>query len=197
MVLTRNEKRLLSYLWRNYTEQSSINELAKRINITPKGAYKILQKFEKEDIVAKKRIANAMIYQLNFNNSKTEDIVKYTLKSEPAPNAYVKVIKKDLQIIKEVTKAVILFGSVLTKGLNAKDIDLFVIIDKKKFQDLKTKIQEFESISPKKVHLLVQTEKDIKKNLRKRDPVVQEVLRKGCFLWGYNVLYKLIKNDAS
>jgi len=86
---------------------------------------------------------------------------------------------------------------VLTKGLKANDLDLLTLIDKKKFPELKAKIKEFESISPKKIHLVVQTEQDFKKNLRKRDPVIREILRRGYILWGYDLLYKLSENDAN
>lgn len=193
MVLTRNEQRLITYLWRNYTEQLSINELAKRLGITPKGAYIILKKFEKAGLVTKKIIANAAIYRFNYQDQKTKDVVEYALKSEQPPNSYVAVLEKDLQPLQEITYAAILFGSVLTKGLQAQDLDVLAIINPKNLSALRAKIKEFESISPKKVHLLVQTKGDMQKNLRKRDPVILEVLRKGHILWGYDLLYQFLE----
>lgn len=194
MVLTKNEQQLVTYLWKNYTEQLSINELAKRIDITPKGAYNILKKFEKVGLVTKKTIANAVIYQFNYQNQKTKDVVKYALKSEQPPNSYVAVLEKDLQLIQKMADASILFGSVLTKGLHANDLDVLAIINPKNLFALKAKIKEFESISPKKVHLVIQTKADMQKNLCKKDPVILEILRKGHILWGYDLLYQLIEN---
>ncbi len=194
MVLTRNEQRLLTYLWRNYTEKLSINELAKRIGITPKGAYTILKKNEKASLVTKRTIANAVIYQFNYRDKKTKDLVEYALKSEQPPNSYVAVLEKDLQPLQKKADAAILFGSVVTKGLPAHDIDLLVVINPKNLLTLKAKIKEFENISPKTVHLVIQTKADLQKNLRKKDPVVMEVLRTGHILWGYDLLYCLIEN---
>ncbi len=197
MVLTKNEMHLLSYLWRNYKLELSINGLAKQINVTPKGAYKILQKFEKENLITKRKVANAFIYKLNFDNSKTKDLVKYVLKSEQVPNPYINVLKKNMHSINKITKVTIVFGSVLTKGLRANDIDLLVIINKKNYSELRKEIKDFESICPKKIHLLVQTEQDVKKNLQKNDPVIQEVLRGGHILRGYDLIYKLVENGAN
>jgi predicted nucleotidyltransferase len=194
MVLTRNEQGLITYLWRNYTEQLSINELAKRTSITPKGAYIILKKNEKIGLVTKKTIANAVIYRLNYQDKKTKDVVEYALKSEQPPNSYVAVLEKDLQLLQKIADAAILFGSVLTKGLQANDLDVLVIINPKHLPVLKAKIKEFESISPKKVHLIIQTKADMQKNLRKKDSVIIEVLQKGHILWGYDLLYQLIEN---
>ncbi len=195
MVLTKNEQRLMTYLWRNYTEQLSINELAKRIGITPKGAYIILKKFEKDSLVTPRTIANAVIYQLNYLDKKTRDVVEYALKSEQPPNSYVAVLEKDLQIIRKITDATILFGSVLTKGLQAQDLDVLAIINPKNLSALRAKIKEFESISPKKVHLVIQTKVDIQENLHKKDPVIIEVLRKGYILWGYDLLFQFLEKN--
>ncbi len=194
MVLTKNERGLVTYLWRNYTEQLSINKLAKRIGITPKGAYLILKKNEKLGLVIKKTIANAAIYRLNYQDKKTKEVVEYALKSEEPANPYVAVLEKDLQLLQQITYSAILFGSVLTKGLQASDLDVLVIINPKNLFALKAKIKEFESISPKKVHLIIQTKADMQKNLLKKDPVIMEVLQKGHILWGYDLLYLLIEN---
>lgn len=194
MVLTKNEQRLVTYLWRNYTEQLSINELAKRLGITPKGAYIILKKFEKIGVIIPQKIANAVIYQFNHQNKKTKDVVEYALKSEQPPNSYVVVLEKDLQLLEKIADAAILFGSVLMKGLQARDLDVLVIINPKNLSVLKAKIKEFESISPKKVHIVIQTRLDMQKNLRKKDPVIVEVLRRGHILWGYDLVYELIEN---
>ncbi len=193
MVFTKNEQKLIAYLWKNWTEQLSINELAKRLGLTPRGAHVILKKFEKNDLVKKKKIANAAIYQLNYSDEKNKHLVEYALKSEPSPNPYVTVLEKDLQSLREIASAAILFGSALTAGLQARDIDLLVVINPKKLSALKAKVSEFESISPKKLHLLIQTKTDLQKNLRKKDPVVLELFKKGRVLWGHDWMYQLIK----
>lgn len=197
MVLTVNEAKLLSYLFRHHKEQLSINGLSKKIGITPKGAYKILKKLERDALVLKKTIANADIYRLNFQSSKTEDIIKYVLKSESPPNSYAKVLQKDVEPLHEFADAIIIFGSIITKGLQAQDIDLLIIIDKKNLTSIQVKIKEIESILPKKIHAVFQTKEDMRKNLQKQDPIVTAAIQKGFILWGYDVLYILIKNDAS
>lgn len=197
MVLTSNEGKVLLYLWRRYQEQQSINGLARQTGITPKGAYKILQKLEREGLVVKKIIGNATIYSLNFPSSKTEDLLKYVLKSELAPNPYVKVLQKDLEPLQELTEALIIFGSAITKGLPAHDIDVLIVLTKENLAPLQTRIKEIEKTIPKKIHPVYQTKTDLQKNLQKKDPVVMAVLHKGFILWGYEALYELIKSDAN
>jgi DNA-binding MarR family transcriptional regulator len=197
MVLTPNETKLLSYLFRHHKEQSSINGLAKKIGTTPKGTYNILKKFECDALVRKETIANANIYHLNFQSSKTEDIIKYVLKSESQPNSCIRVLQKDLEPLHEFTDAIIIFGSVITKGLQAQDIDVLLIIDKKNLTLIQSKIKEIEQTLPKKIHAIFQTKEDMRKNLQKQDAIVIVAIQKGFIFWGYDVLYTLIRNDAS
>ncbi len=196
-LITYNETKILTYLFRHYHEKLSINELAKNVGVTPKGAYKILKKFEIDSLVVKEKIANAQIYSLDFANEKTEHLLKYILTSAKTPNSYVTVLEQDLQALKEVVKGVIVFGSVLEKGFKAHDIDILVVIEKQKLSSLKTKIKEFEATSPKKTHLVIQTIDDIQRNLHKQDPVVVEILQKGYIMHGHSLFYSVIKDDAN
>lgn len=197
MVLTTNEEKIISYLFYHYQEQYSINSLAKKINITPKGTNKILLKLQQDDLVTKKTIANAVIYHLNFQNEKTQDIVQYVLKSTLSPNPYVKVLQKDLEPLYKIAHAVILFGSTLNKGLQAQDIDLIILFDKNKLSPIQSTIKEIEKIIPKKIHPVFQTKADIQKNLQKQDPVILSALQKNFILKGHNLIYSLIKHDAN
>ena len=197
MVLTTNEQKIISYLFFHYQEQCSINGLAKRNNITPKGTHKILLKLQQDDLVSKKTIANATIYHLNFQNEKTQDIIQYVLKSTPSPNSYVKILKQDLEPLYKVTKVVILFGSTLHKGLQAQDIDLLLILNKNKLALIQSTIKEIEKIIPKKIHPILQTTSDIQKNLQQQDPVILSALQKNFILKGHNLIYSIIQHDAS
>ncbi|OGI64484.1 hypothetical protein A2642_01820 [Candidatus Nomurabacteria bacterium RIFCSPHIGHO2_01_FULL_39_10] len=197
MVLTQNEQKVISYLFHHYREQLSINGLAKKTNITPKGTHKILLKLQQDGLVIKKTIANANIYLLNFQNEKTQDIVQYVLKSTLSPNSYVKVLQKDLEPLYKVTNAVILFGSTLHKGMQAQDIDLLIILNKNKLSLIQSTIKEIKKIIPKKIHPIFQTTQDIQQNIQKQDPVLLNALQKNFILKGHNLIYSIIKHDAS
>ena len=115
--------------------QLSINELAKQVSITPRGTYKILQKFEKEGIIVQERIANATISRLNLDNPSTEDLVKYVLKSEQPmlkAESIIKKIEQNKKIIKSFgVKKLILFGSYARNEAKAdSDIDFLVEFEK-------------------------------------------------------------------
>lgn len=197
MVLTKNEARLIVYMLRHNRDQLSINGLARQTGITPKGAYKILKKLEKEELVVKTTIANAAIYQLNFQNSKTEDVVRYALKSELAPNKYVKVVQKELRPLQPLVDGLILFGSVLTKGLQAHDLDVVVIIEKKNLARVQSTIRTIEGVIPKKIHPVFQTRADLQKNITKKDLIIMAAIQKGFILNGHDLICALVKHDTS
>jgi hypothetical protein len=131
MVLTKNERKIILYLWRNQKLQLSINELAKQVQVTPKGTHKILKKLEQENLIKQEKIANATISKLNLNNPATKNLVQYILKSEQ-PNLTAKEIIKKIEQNKAVIKSfgvkkLILFGSYArNEARTDSDIDFLV-----------------------------------------------------------------------
>jgi len=81
MILTNNERRLLRFL-ASARDDYSINELSRECKLTPKGAYKILKKFESEGIVKPKAISNIISYKLDFSNIKTARILELVFISD-------------------------------------------------------------------------------------------------------------------
>ena len=160
MVLTANERKILKYLWRNQEMQLSINELAKKVEITPKGTYKILSKFEKEDLIIQQKIANATISKLNLKNSATKDLVNYVLKSEQKKLTATEIIKKIEQNKTKIksfgVKKLILFGSYARDEAKPdSDIDFLVEFEKGRglFDDFVHLLQFLKDLFEKEIDL--------------------------------------------
>jgi len=196
-LLSANQRKVIDYLFRHFDNVSNLRGLARRLKITPMGIKKILSKLENESLVTKKTIGNGIFYKLNFHNEKTEDIVKYVLKSQQAPNPFVAVRAEDVARLRNITDLAVFFGSVLTKAEKANDIDLLLVFAQTKYKEVQTGIKTAESISTKPIHLLTQTKEDLKKNLHKPDPVVKEILHTGHIIWGYNLLYEVVCDEAN
>ena len=81
-MLTNNEKKVLRTLFAACHEELSINKIAKECDIAPNGAFKILKKFEKENVLKPKKIANIKSYKINFNEEKTKNMLNLALNSE-------------------------------------------------------------------------------------------------------------------
>jgi len=110
-MLTKNEKKVLRLLLTAFDRESSINNIAKECSLAPNGAYKILKKFEEEGILKVKKIANIKSYSINFDDEKTDNILELALM--PKLEGRIKYRREDLKGLKEITKACILFGSIL------------------------------------------------------------------------------------
>jgi len=191
-MLTEKEKKVLKMLLTAFGEDYSINEIAKKCNLAPNGAFKILKKFEKQGILASRNIANIKSYKINFENEKTKNVLELAL--IPELKGRVKFRLEDLKPLKGFIKACILFGSYSDLKKEPNDIDLLMIIDKENFKKYKEKSAIIYKTFPVKVHDILQTEDDIKENLAKKDKTLIEIVKTGIILWGYKTIIDLIEN---
>ncbi len=88
--------------------------------------------------------------------------------------------------------AAILFGSVLRKHKDARDVDVLLITDQKKFVKLKKEIGKINLINVKKLHPVYQTKKDLEENIRKRHKPVLNAM-KGIVVFGGDTMIKLFE----
>lgn len=194
MILTVNERRALRLLAVSFGKERSINDIARECLITPNGAYKILTKLEKEGVLKAKQIANIKAYRLDFNNEKTVRVLELAFMPD-ALEGRVKLRTTDLQLMRPVTQACILFGSYITSKKEPGDLDVLFVLKQTKFAVYKQALDKVRDRIPLKMQDVVQTTHDLQENLKKGDPVIVEALRNGITLWGFEVLVEAIKND--
>lgn len=193
MILTDNEKRVLRFLAAKPGKDYSINDVAKACGITPNGTYKILRKFEKEEVLLAKQIANIKAYKPDFKNEKTAKVYELALMPD-ALQGRVKLRADDLKQLKAVTEACVIFGSYITSKQRPKDLDGLFVVEKDNFENYKKALARAQDIAPVKIHDVVQTTKDMLQNIKKNDPIVTEALQKGIVLWGFDIIVQVIKN---
>jgi len=191
-MLTKNEKKVIRTLLFSFGEEYSINEIARRCNLAPNGALKILKKFAEEGIIILKKIGNISSYLINFTNSKTRSILELSLIEEA--NNKIKNRTEDLKELQKITEAAIIFGSYIIEKENPEDIDLFFLLNKENFRKYKEEAKKIYPAMPIKVHDVLQTSEDLEKNILKKDKVIIEILRRGFILWGQNKIIEAIKN---
>lgn len=192
-MLTKNEKNVLRYIMANYSIYSSINKIAKECKITPNGAYKILKKFEEEKILKFKQISNIKSYYLDFENSKTKNIMELAL-SPKIIKGRIKYRAGDLEPLKKITKICILFGSYISDKKEPNDLDVLFVFDKKNYNEYKKTLNKIKEICPVAIHDVIQTEQDLVNNIKKRDKVIMNILEKGIFLWGQSTIVKVFSS---
>jgi predicted nucleotidyltransferase len=191
--LTENKSKVLDFLIRNFHRKNTIRMLAKQLNLSPMGAQKILKEFERERILVNEKIGTGIFYSIDLNNDVAFKLAGFIL-TQNKLISYAKVYARDLEKLKENVKTCVLFGSVLTKGENARDIDVLVIIDEKNFKEVEKEKKEIEKIATKPLHFMYQTKKDFENNIKKGDKPLLDVIRTGAVLWGQNLFLRGIKN---
>ena len=194
--LTINEAKTLEFLIRNFSKEFNINRLAKELKLSPGGMFKILKKLAKYDFLIEKKLGNNSFYKINYDSEDSLDALKFVLTEKDA-TPYVKVWIKDLEVLKEKTKLAILFGSVLTKGKEAKDIDVLLVFEKENIKEIEKQIDSINKIKSKKIHAIYQTSPDMASNISKGDPAILEEIRTGIILWGRDYLIGAIKNGQN
>ncbi|MBN4049204.1 hypothetical protein JYT91_01160 [archaeon AH-315-M20] len=194
--LTTNEAKTMEFLIRNFSKDYNINQLAKELCISPGGMFKILKKLERQNFLTEKKLGNNIFYKINYQSYEALDACKFAL-TEKKETPYIKVWTKDLEVLRKKAELAILFGSVLKKGREARDIDLLLVFDKRNLEDIENLIVRINNIKPKKVHAIYQTKEDLIKNIKKQDKAILEEIRTGIILWGREVVVEAIKNGQS
>ncbi len=187
--VTNNEMRLVVTVLKSPEVPYNANTIAKFLGISPMGAWKIAQKLQKEDILHFEEVGSAHIFKLNFSSEYTLNYIRFILarEREIAPS-YVKRWITELKKIKHAD-LVILFGSVLRKYGDARDIDALLVTTNKKFKALQKEIEDINLLNDKKVHPVYQSKQDLRNNIIKRDKVVLNAIKgpivsgEDAFIW--------------
>ena len=191
--LTKNEARTINFLIRNFSENYNINQLSRELKISPRGIFKILKKLEEQRYLISNKQGNNIFYKINYDSEEALDVCKFALiDKETTP--YIKVVIKDIEGLKSKTDLAILFGSILKKGKEARDIDLLIVFDKKNLKRIEKIIDNVNKIRTKKIHSIYQTKEDLAKNIKDKDAAILDEIKTGIVLWRRSLLVELIKN---
>ncbi len=193
MVLTAKERCVLRLLAISSAKDYSINDVARKCRIAPNGAYKMLAKLESQGVLRAKPIANIKAYKLDFTNEKTVRVLELAFMPD-AIEGRVKLRAGDLQPMRAVTQACILFGSYITTKKEPGDLDVLFVLKRASFEAYKRALGKVQDIVPVRMQDVVQTAGDLQQNIRKENPIVTEALQNGIVLWGFDALVKVIKN---
>ena len=195
--LTVNEAKVMDFLVRNFKERNSINQIAKRLKLSPMGAYKILKKLEKANAIKAEKIGNAVYYRANLDEEIGRKLAEFVLVQSEFSNTYAKVYAEDLRKLKDVALSCILYGSILKVGKEAKDVDALIIIEKKDYKKVSNKLADIQQIATKRIHDIRMTKEDLAKNLKKGNEAMIDMLKYGQVLWGADIIVEAIKNGTS
>jgi len=159
--------------------------------------HKILKDLEKRNIILSRELGNALYYALNFDSNealKLGEIILIEEKSNFLKNNKVgKVYASDLE--KGDADCIVLFGSILTKSKEARDIDvLFIVKNEEGVREVHKFCLEISKIRTKKINPLIMLEQDLISNMKKKNKAMLDLIKNGVILKGEEVFIKIIKN---
>lgn len=190
--ITSNEMAFVLRIFKSPETDYNANSISKVIGISPMGALKIARRLEKEGIVSSRELGKAKFYRLKLDSDYAREYAKFLLKREAEQaHPYVRVWIDEIRKLKSAYAA-ILFGSVLRKYKEAKDIDVVLITDKKKFPGLKHEIEEINRLNIKRLHPVFQSKEDFVRNMKKRDRIIIDAI-KGVVVFGEDKIIELMQ----
>lgn len=196
-----NAKRVLKILFTDYRIDYNSHNLSKKLGISQVATYKILKQLVKQGLLFTKKLGNANFYKPNLESSyflKLMEII--LLDSTDYPSIAQGTIIQLREHFEELTESLWLFGSMLRKGRDAKDIDVCFVVKnpEKDYKKIEDKIKETSHLfSSKKIHALYMTEDAIEKNLLEHDPALSEIVRSCVVVNGSESFVRVIKNVQS
>ncbi len=191
-----NLTKIVEFLFRNIPNKFNVNQISRELKISVGSAYKILKSLEKKGVLVSQKIGNGIYYALGLDNRETENITELVLLETRnkllSKNPHASVYAKDLRDAEKLSKAIILFGSILeTKDVN--DIDVLFIIAKGKSKAVEDFCMKLSNLRPKRINPLLMTITDFKRNIKKQDKVVTDILKKGIILFGEDVIINTLR----
>ena len=188
-------KKLLTFLLKDFISNHSVSSLAKELNLSRVGIWKILKKLENHNYIVLEPIGpgktSTFIIKLNWNNLLIERLLSFYLLEEAVINRKWQVNFADLE---NEVNFLIVYGSILSNPKQANDIDILCIANKNKFIKIQTLIDKIQKTQSKKIHTLSFTENEFKLELNRNNKAFLEAIKKGIILFGQDNFIKFLKN---
>lgn len=186
---TSKEQEIIKTLFKDFLTAYNSRNISQAVKMSHAGAFKILKKLEKEDNVKAKRIGKAIIYSLNFDNPITQRKIEMALTIEAQSH---KRWIEEFKGLEDAAQFIVLFGSILTNEKTARDIDLLVVAQSNNSDKINKIIEKRNKILNKKIHLILQSPEDFKKDIDSKNKVIIEVIKKGIFLFGQERVRRML-----
>ena len=185
----------MDHLIRNFHERISINEAARRLDLSPQGSFKILKQLYMMHLVIPEITKQGTFYKPDLSEESSQKLAEYLLLKKEM-NPYAKSYAQDLKKLRPYALGCVLFGSVLEKGKDAGDIDVLLLIEKPQFKELNNHLKELKEMSAKKIHDIMVTPSELKEGILKKQAVFIDILKKGAMIWGAQYFVEAIKDGT-
>ena len=184
-------KKILKILLKEFSVDHTITSLSKEAGLSRVGAWKILKRLEKENLIILSQIGTGKTsinrISLNWNNLVLEKTLALILTEEAVKN------QRWINNFKDIGDKVgflIVYGSIIHSSKEANDIDIIGITNK--FLEVEKSIKNIQKTQIKKIHAINMTEKEFREELKENKAFI-EAVKKGVILFGQEKFIKFMK----
>ena len=174
--VTENGKMALRLIFTDFLTSYNSYNIKGKLGLSNAGSLKLLRGLSEKNLLTSEKMGNAIFYKPNLENEYLIKLLELIFLDHSNASSFVKGWIYDLQMFKNITKAVLLFGSILKKGKDAKDVDVcFILKHPDDYSEVQMKVTQLNSKSRLKIHPLYLTEKEFEKKLMEKDKPLLDI----------------------
>ncbi len=196
--ISKNGKKALKIIFTDFLNNYNSYNIAKKIGISDVGSLKLLRSLKEKNLLVSEKMGNAIFYKINLENEYVLKLLELIFMDYSDLSSFVKGWIQDLRLFSTITKAILLFGSILRKEKNARDVDVcFVLKNPKDYSKLQSKVDMLNKKSRLKIHPLYLAEKDFEQKLKEKDKPLADTVKNCLVVHGQELFVEVLKNVQS
>ncbi len=187
-------KKVMLCLFKDFASTHTITTLARKLNLTRVGIWKILKKFEVNKYILLKAVGrgktSTCIITLNWENLLIEKMLSLYLTEEAIKQRLWQVNFNELE---RIVDFIILYGSILHLPQQANDIDIICVAPKKNFLKIQGIIDQVQKTQAKKIHSINFVKNEFRTELKKQNKAFIDAIKNGIILFGQENFVKFVR----
>jgi len=193
--INKAEQKALKIIFADYTTEYNAHTIKEKLGVSHKYSTVVLKSLSEKDILIGKRMGKAIFYKPNLENLYTIKLMELIYTDHTQESSYVKGWIIDLKAFQSNAEAILLFGSILTKGKDARDADVcFILKTYEGYGNVEKKIKEINSTHKLKIHALHITKKDCIQKLKEGDKPLIDLVRTCVVAFGQDAFVRIVKD---
>ena len=198
MKVTENGKKVLKLMFTDFLTSYNSYNIKDKIGLSNAGSLKLLRSLHEKNLLTSNKMGNAIFYKPNLENNYLLKCMELIFLDHSDLSSFVKGWIYDLDSLAPYTKAVLLFGSILKKGKEAKDVDVCIILKKSEdYGQLQVMVNQMNKSNRLKIHPLFLTEKVFEQKLKEKDKPLVEIVKSCVVVHGQELFVEVLKNVQS
>jgi len=195
MEKKKTDTEILKVLLKQFTIKWTITSLAKEINMSRVGIWKVLKQLETKRLILLSPIGDGRTSTfnigLNWENPVLEKSLSLILTEDASKNQR---WMNNFSELENKVDFLIIYGSIIYSSKEANDIDVLgVVSNKKGFAGIEETMRKIQKTQIKKIHSENFTQIEFRDEIRKLNKVFIDAIKKGVVLFGQEKFIKFVK----